>query len=138
MQEARMPICAAETNCFPENLLDDMALADESRRWWAAYTLPRQEKSLARQLNAMQVPFYLPLVEQVRLVGGRRQKSFLPVFSSYVFMFADDEERVGALGTNRIAHLFSAIDTVGITRDLCRVRRMIESGEPLTIEAMLQ
>jgi transcriptional antiterminator RfaH len=133
-----MPICAAETNCYPENLLDEMPLADDSRRWWAAYTLPRQEKSLARQLNAMQVPFYLPLVSQIRLVNGRRQKSFLPVFSSYLFMFADDEQRVGALGTNRIAHLFSATDTAALTRDLCRVRRMIESGEPLTIEAKLQ
>src|SRR5262245_13598007 len=133
-----MPIRAAETSCFPDNLLDNLAITDESRRWWAAYTLPRQEKSLARQLNAMQVPFYLPLVPQVRMVGGRRQKSFLPVFDSYVFVFAGDEERIGALGTNRIAHLFPAKDSQGLTHDLCRVRRMIDSGAPLTIESRLK
>jgi len=133
-----MPIRAAEPDCFPGNLLDEVAFADEARRWWAAYTLPRQEKSLARQLNAMQVPFYLPLVSQVRMVGRRRQKSLLPVFSSYVFLFAGDEERIEALGTNRIAHMFAARDSQGLTRDLCRVRRLIASGEPLTIESRLQ
>jgi transcriptional antiterminator RfaH len=133
-----MPIHAAEPDCFPCNLLDDYASDDLSRRWWAAYTLPRQEKSLARQLNAMQVPHYLPLVSQVRLVRGRRQKSFLPVFSSYVFVFASDEERIGALETNRIAHLFSTTDTAALTRDLRNVRKLIDSGFPLTVESRLR
>jgi len=133
-----MPIRAAEPDCFPPNLLDGFASGDDSRRWWAAYTLPRQEKSLARQLGAMQVPFYLPLVSQVRLVGGRKQKSFLPVFSSYVFVFASDEERIGALETNRIAQLLTTKDVDGLTRDLCNIRKLIESGEPLTVESRLR
>jgi len=133
-----MPIHAAEPDCFPPNLLDDYESNDDTRQWWAAYTLPRQEKSLARQLNAMQVPFYLPLVSQVRFVGGRRQKSFLPVFSSYVFVFASDEERIGALETNRIAHLFSTSDAAALTRDLRNVRRLIDLGAPLTVESRLR
>lgn len=133
-----MPIRAAETSCFPDNLLDELALADDSRRWWAAYTLPRQEKSLARQLNALSTPFYLPLVHQVRMVRGRKQRSYIPVFSSYVFLFAGDEERLGALETNRIAHLLPAKDSQALTRDLCRVRKMIDSGVPLTVEARLK
>lgn len=133
-----MPICAAEPTCFPSNLLDDFAPGDDSRRWWAAYTLPRQEKSLARQLSALEVPFYLPLVPQVRLVRGRRQKSFLPVFSSYLFVFASEEERIGALGTNRIAQLFSTHAAEDLRRDLRNIRKLIESGEPLTLESRLR
>ncbi len=54
--------------------------------------------------------------------AGRRQRSHLPVFSSYVFVFAGDEERIGALDTKRIAHLFPAPDRHTLTRDLCNVR----------------
>jgi transcriptional antiterminator RfaH len=138
-----MPIRAAEPDCYPANLLDDYLLPDfakanEPRRWWAAYTLPRQEKSLARQLLAMEIPFYLPLVSQVRFVRGRRQKSFLPVFSSYVFVCATDDQRIGALETNRIAQLFSTPHEDGLTRDLRNIRALIESGEPLTLESRLQ
>jgi transcriptional antiterminator RfaH len=133
-----MPIRAAEPDCFPSNLLDEIALTDSTRRWWAAYTKPRQEKSLGRQLTAMQVPYYLPLVEQRRVVGGRRQISYLPVFSSYVFLFATDEERIGTLETDRVTQLISAADTFELTRDLRQLRALIASGEPLTVEARLQ
>jgi len=133
-----MPIRAAEPDCFPGNLLDELALTDQSRRWWAAYTRPRQEKSLARQLNTMQVPYYLPLVARKRVVSGRRQVSYLPVFSSYVFLFATDEERIGTLATDRVAQLFSATDTFELTRDLRQLRALIASGEPMTVEARLQ
>lgn len=132
-----MPICAAEPDCFPHNLLDEIAFTDSSRRWWAAYTRPRQEKSLARQLHAKGVPFYLPLVARRRLIAGRLHTSFLPVFSSYVFLFAEDEERIAALDTHRITELFAAKDAPGLTRDLRHVRTLIASGEPLTVEDRL-
>jgi len=133
-----MPIRPPDVTCFPESLLDDLALNDDSRSWWAAYTLPRQEKSLARSLKKLHIPFYLPAVQQVRIVGGRKQRSQLPVFSSYVFMFAGDEERITALETDRIANLITCRDRDGLTRDLRHVRALIDSGEPLTIESRLR
>jgi len=133
-----MPIRAPEPDCFPGNLLDELALTDSSRRWWAAYTKPRQEKSLARQLNAMQVPYYLPQVAQTRVISGRKHTSYLPVFSSYVFMFAGDEERIGALATHRVMQTLAATDTFELTRDLRHLRTLIATGEPLTVESRLQ
>jgi transcriptional antiterminator RfaH len=133
-----MPIRAAEPDCFPYNLLDEMAFTDSSRRWWAAYTRPRQEKSLARQLHAKGVPFYLPLVAHSRLIAGRRHTSYLPVFGSYVFLFAEDTERIAALDTHRIADLIPAKDAAGVTRDLRNIRTLIASGAPLTVEGRLK
>ena len=133
-----MPILAAEPTEFPHNLLDEVAAADESRRWWAIYTRSRQEKALARQLRGMEVPHYLPLVPKVSLIGGRRVKSLNPLFSSYLFLFATPEERVQALSTDRIAHVFPATDASKMTRDLQNVRTLIASGVPLTVEARLR
>ena len=42
----------------------------------------RQEKSLARQLLGMEVPFYLPLIPKTTLIRGRRFTSQIPLFGS--------------------------------------------------------
>ena len=133
-----MPILAAEPNVFPEDLLDHLPADEVDRRWWAVYTKSRQEKSLSRQLHALEVPYYLPLVPKVSMIGGRRVKSQLPLFASYVFIYASDEERIQALSTERIAHLFSAPDSAKIARDLRKIRALIACGAPLTVEARLE
>jgi transcriptional antiterminator RfaH len=133
-----MPILAEEPTLYPEGLLDEVAPAEGDRRWWAVYTRSRQEKSLARQLHALRIPYYLPLVPKASFSGGRRVKSLLPLFGSYVFMFADEVERLDALGTHRIAHVFKAPSVAEMTRDLRNVRSLIASGAPLTVEARLR
>src|SRR5262245_66499981 len=105
-----MPILAPETSLHPANLLDELDGPGGDRRWWAVYTKSRQEKSLARQLLSLDLPFYLPLVPKVSMIGGRRVKSLLPLFGSYLFLYATPEERVQTLATKRVAHMFSAPD----------------------------
>ena len=133
-----MPILAPEPSMYPANLLDDFTGTDPDRRWWALYTKSRQEKSLARQLGGMSVPFYLPLIQKTSMIGGRRVKSQLPLFASYMFMFSTDEERVQALSTDRITMMLPAPDVADMTRDLQNIRSLIGSGVPLTVEARLQ
>ena len=91
-----MPILATEPSLFPENLLDDFGEAGPDRRWWAVYTKSRQEKSLARQLLEMEVPFYLPLIPKTNLIRGRKFISQIPLFGSPMSLFGNDEERVKA------------------------------------------
>lgn len=133
-----MPILASETNVFPANLLDDFTTASSERRWWAVYTRSRMEKSLARQLLAMEIPFYLPLIPRTTNIGGRRVKSLLPLFGGYLFMYGTDGERVQTLGTNRVSQLWATSRVDDLTRDLQNVRTLIESGVPLTPEGRLQ
>src|SRR5688500_6033782 len=133
-----MPILAAESSLYPSNLLDELAFTDPERRWYVVYTRSRQEKSLARQLHAMRVPFYLPLVPKASMIAGRRVNSLLPLFGSYLFMFADDMERIEAMATKRVAHQFAPNDVHGVTRDLRHVRALIDSGAPLTIESRME
>ena len=132
-----MPILAAETSIYPDNLLEEIAHEPSERRWWAVYTKSRQEKSLARQLIGQGVPFYLPLIPRSSLIGGRRVTSHLPLFGSYLFLFATEEERILALNTKRISNLIVAPRTAEMTCDLRNVQTLIDSGTPLTVESRL-
>lgn len=133
-----MPILKAETELFPATLLDELTTIDTERKWWAVYTKSRQEKAVARQLKSMDVPFYLPLVPQISIIGTRRVKSLLPLFPSYMFVFGTDIERVAALATKRVTQMLSATETAIMTRDLTNIRSMIAAGIPMTVEARLE
>lgn len=134
-----MPILAAEPSIYPDNLLEEVAETSDvaDRHWWAVYTKSRQEKSLARQLLGMSVPYYLPLVPKVNVIRGRRVKSMIPLFGSYMFMFGTQEERVQALSTDRIVHLLPVPKAEELTSELRHIARLIESKMPLTVEARL-
>jgi transcription antitermination factor NusG len=116
-----------------ESPLEEVA----TRRWWVAYNKPRQEKLLARHLLDFGVPFYLPLIPKDNLIRGRRVRSYVPVFSSYVFMFCCGNERVLALKTNRIIHVLPVDDQAELQHDLMQLKRLIESNAPLTAEKRL-
>jgi transcription antitermination factor NusG len=133
-----MPILAQEPSVFPNNLFSGSVTADSNRCWWAVYTKPRQEKSLARQLVQLEVPFFLPLIAKTNLIKGRKVKSFLPLFSSYLFMYGTEQERASAFGTDRILQTLQVPDQDKMTVDLQNVHRAIENGEALSVEARLQ
>lgn len=132
-----MPILAAETSIYPDNLLDDFGQTPSNRRWWAVHTLSRQEKSLARQLLKYEIPFYLPLVPKDNLVRGRRVRSQIPLFGGYVFLFGDDTERVKSLATKRVSRILSVSDQDRLKYDLGQIRRLIATDAPLTVERRL-
>ena len=132
-----MPTLAATPNTYPENLLDDWTIGPTDRRWWAIYTKARQEKALARQLLAYEVPFYLPLVAKDNLIRGRRVRSHLPLFAGYVFLYGDESERVRSLTTNRISRILPVDSQHQLWYDLRQIWRLIASDEPITVEQRL-
>jgi transcriptional antiterminator RfaH len=134
-----MPLLAAEPNIYPPNLLVESApeKPGPDRQWLVLHTKPRQEKSLARQLLEVQVPFYLPIVQRRLLVRGRRLTSHVPLFAGYVFLLGNNEQRVTALTTNRVVRTLPVGDQEGLWRDLRQVNQLITSGAPITPEDRL-
>lgn len=136
-----MPIHKEEPSLFPENLLDPPGdsplVVPGDRRWMAVYTKSRQEKSLARELLKYQIPFYLPQIKNTTIVSGRRRTSFMPLFAGYLFLLADEAERVRSLTTNRISRILEVEDAEQLVRDLQQIKRLIDSNAPLTIERRL-
>jgi transcription antitermination factor NusG len=84
-----------------------------------------------------EIPFYLPQIKNTTMVGGRRRTAFMPLFTGYVFMLADEAERVRGLTTNRISRILPVEDHEQLIEDLRQIKRLIESDAPLTIERRL-
>jgi transcription antitermination factor NusG len=131
-----MPILKEERNILPDDLLERES-DGAGRRWWAVYTKARQEKALARDLVERCVPFYLPLVERTTLVRGKRMRSLAPLFSGYVFLCANDDERLKALRTNRTSQLVAVPDQQRLKHDLRQVQRLIAAKAAVTLEPRL-
>lgn len=132
-----MPLLSSEPNLFPSTLLDDGTDAN-SRPWWAIYTMSRQEKELMRRLSALQVPFYCPIVShRYRSPAGRARTSYLPLFTNYVFINADNDQRYRAVCTGCVSKTLPIDDPVAFVGQIRNIRRMIDAGCHLTIESKL-
>lgn len=133
-----MPILAAEKNVWPEDLLEGDFRPDGERRWWVVHTLPRQEKAIARDLVRCGVPFYLPLVPKTSRKRGRTFTSRMPLFGSYLFIRASEDQRVQTLQTNRVAAMLPVEDQGKLFCQLQNLKRLIAADAPLTIERKLE
>ena len=150
-----MPILARETHLFPDNLFDrahdehrahsepsatdDGPRRSEIDRWWALYTLSRQEKQLMRKLKSRSIPFYCPIIERrQRAPSGRVRSVFEPLFSNYVFLYGNSETRQTALTTNCISRCLDVTNSLALTADLADLHRLIETGAPLCREQRLK
>lgn len=70
-----------------------------SRKWYAVFTVPQNEKSVAKHLHLRQVENFLPTYEEVRTWKNRqRVKVVLPLFPTYVFARISPSERARVLG----------------------------------------
>jgi transcriptional antiterminator RfaH len=133
-----MPLLPAEPDHYPPDLLDPAVPPPEGRAWYVCHTRPRQEKRLAHDLHGSRVPFFLPLVEQRRLGGGRRRAGWAPLFPGYVFLWGGPEERLQALKTNRLANLLEVADAAELWDDLRHLDRVLRSDLPVTPVERLQ
>ena len=133
-----MPILDAETSIFPDHLLEDAyQLQSADRKWLVFYTKARQEKALARELVGFKVPFFLPLTPKTNLIRGRKVRSFVPIFGGYVFLFANEQERIKALTTNRVSNSLPVEAQGQLTQDLRNIQQLILADAPLTVESRI-
>ena len=134
-----MPILAEEVSLFPDDLFttvhQHLLPEQSSSRWRLLYTKPRQEKSLARDLLALEIPFFLPLVPKENLIRGRRIRSHLPLFTGYVFLFADDQDRIGSLETDRVAYVIDVVEQQRLSNELHQLHRLMATRAPFTVES---
>ncbi|EMB19019.1 transcription termination/antitermination protein NusG [Rhodopirellula europaea] len=132
-----MPILPFEPDCYPDDLIDQEESLDSP--WWLLYTKSRQEKAVVRKLRDAGVPHYAPMIKQrFRSPGGRMRESFVPLFSTYVFIRGDDQARYEAICTGSVLKASEIVQVPDLIEDLQQIRSLIVMGVPLTIESQLQ
>jgi transcriptional antiterminator RfaH len=133
-----MPILPAEPDFFPADLWDDPAAVRRTKDevvWWCLHTKPRQEKATARELRKLAVTFFLPQVlKEDRTPQGRKIRSVIPLFPSYLFLLGDHNDRLSALRGNRLVSVLEVSDQKSLERDLRQIHKMLSSGLPVQPE----
>lgn len=133
-----MPILLPEVQCYPSDLMESAEPGVLGRQWWLIRTRTRQEKSLARDLVDRQIPFYLPQVVKTSVVRGRKRSASIPLFSGYLFLFGDEQDRYRSMATNRVAQALSVTEQQQLLEDLRQIHSLIQRNAPLTTETRLQ
>jgi len=101
------------------------SLTELTGRWWVAHTKARAEKAFAGELACRNVAYFLPMVERVRIYGGKKQRVMLPLFASYVFFCGGDEDRYTAMTTNRLCQTIEVIDQGTLIAELAAIEKAL-------------
>jgi transcriptional antiterminator RfaH len=102
-------------------------------RWMVAHTKSRQEKALARFLDASKHPFYLPLVSRTRMARGRKFITHEPLFPGYLFLFGDRDDGFAAISTKRVCQVIEVEDQDGFDFEVTQIARALTAGAELEL-----
>ena len=136
-----MPILPAEPEYYAPNLweCESNFTTQADARWWCLHTRPRQEKAMARDLLKQHLTYYLPqVVREDYTNGGRKIRSMVPFFSSYLFLYGDDRARVASLRGNRLVNVLEVGDQRSLEHDLRQINRMLHSGLSVRTEPSIE
>lgn len=129
-----MPILPAEPETYPPGLWEPGSeyKSQADSQWWCLHTKPRQEKSTARELYRQRLTYYLPqAVREDYTPQGRKTRSIVPFFPSYLFLFGDSRARAQAIRGNRLVSVLDVDDQATLENDLRQINQMLHSGLPL-------
>jgi transcription antitermination factor NusG len=100
-------------------------ISDAPGPWWVAHTKARFEKAFAADLASRRIAYFLPMLERVRISGGRRRVGLLPLFPSYVFFAGDGDDRYRAVSTGRLCQVIRVADQVRLVDELTALQRAL-------------
>jgi len=106
-------------------------LLDWSGTWWVGHTKARAEKAFAWDLLRQGIDYFLPMIDCVRVSGGRKRRLLVPLFPSYVFFCGGEDDRYRALATNRLCQTLVAPDRDILVRELAQVELALASKAAL-------
>ena len=107
------------------------ASGPQEHRWVVLHTKARQEKAVARHLEASGLTYDLPLVQRVTLTRGRKHRSEVPLFSGYVFLKGEKQDAYDAVATKRVCNIIEVKDQDALEHELTRIHDAIRSGLPI-------
>jgi transcription antitermination factor NusG len=74
----------------------------EEKNWYALYTKPRHEFKAEERLKLLGIENYLPKLKRIKQWSDRKKKVVEPLFNGYIFIRANEKERLEALEQNMI------------------------------------
>ncbi len=106
-------------------------LADFDGRWWVAHTKSRFEKALAWNLFRHNISYFLPMLDRVRISGGKKRRMLMPLFPSYVFFCGTEEHCRTVMETNRVCQIVEVVDQFRLIEELGAIAKVLQNQTPL-------
>jgi len=109
--------------CFPDDVLTQNV--DNDQLWRVVYTKPRHEKTFALNLKQRNLNYFLPLIKQKQPSNRRIRFTMAPLFTSYVFIKVNNDQRIDALKTNRVVQMLDVANQDLLIKELDIIHRSI-------------
>jgi len=99
------------------------------KSWLALYTKPRSEVKAEEQLTSSSIQTYLPTITKLKQWSDRKKKVTEPLFRGYIFIYADEQERLISVEKQAIVRcLFDNGRPARIPEwQIDNIRKMLES-----------
>ncbi|MBK8501574.1 MAG: UpxY family transcription antiterminator [Saprospiraceae bacterium] len=105
------------------------------KRWYAIVTKYRNEKMIAKKLNAINHEAYVPLMKTVRQYTSRKKIHHLPLINCYVFVKIDLKDMVKVLEITNVFHFVKFGNEIAeiSENEITILRRITEVDYPLEV-----
>jgi len=80
---------------------------DTTKAWFALYTKSRSEFKAAEQIETHGIEYYLPTIKKYKQWSDRKKQISEPLIRGYIFIYADEKERIVSLEQNAIVRCLS-------------------------------
>ncbi len=107
------------------------SLRELQGKWWVAHTRSRFEKAFAWDLRQRGIGYFLPMIDRVKVSGGRKRRVVLPLFPSYVFFCGNEEDRYNAIKTDRLCQAIEIVDEERFLAELTSIERALNCDAEL-------
>ena len=100
------------------------------KQWMVVYTKPRHEKIAYKYLCKKNIKTYLPLLKEKRKWSDRYQWIQKPMFTSYIFVYAEKNESYNIVQTYGVHHIIKIGGEIIPVREsiIEGIRQLIEGG----------
>ena len=114
-----------------------MSIESDPKKWFVLQTKPRNEKIVLSQIEQKEIEVYAPFVETIRIWSDRKKKIQVPLFSGYLFIHGNEEERLraisGTIGALKYIY-FQKRPAVVSDREIELIKTALMEPEKISIE----
>jgi transcription antitermination factor NusG len=100
--------------------------------WWVAHTKSRCEKTFAWNLVTKEIGYFLPMVERIKISGGKKRHFILPLFPCYVFLCGNDDDCYRAR-SKHLCQTIKVVDQERLVKELKSIERALQANVGLDL-----
>jgi len=104
-----------------DELSGELTPAVQPFHWQVAHTKPNCEKKLADYLKRLQITYYLPQMESLRLYQYRKVTFTKPMFPGYLFIKSAPEQHISLYRPGYIVRFLPNVNEAELLHDLTQI-----------------